>query len=107
MATFSRAALTMMVMGAGGAGLSFYPTAALPQILNKADVSRPILVQKLGRGHQFRAWGPTIIGGPIAANAFGPYGGPFIYGVPAYPYCGYYPGGYYGFGYGGYVVPCW
>jgi hypothetical protein len=78
MATFSRAALTMLVIGAGGAALSAYPTAALPQILSKADAGRPILVRKLGGGHQFRAWGPTIIGGPIAANAFGPYGGPFI-----------------------------
>ena len=65
MATFSRAALTMLVMGAGGAGLSVYPTAALPQILNKADASRPILVRKLGRGHQFRVWGSTIIGGRL------------------------------------------
>ena len=106
MATFSRASLTILVMGAAGAGLTVCSTAASPRVdgaLNKADVNQLIQVRKAGR--RYRVW-PTIIGGPIAANAFGPFGGPFIYGVPTYTYCGYYPGGYYGFGYGGYDVPC-
>src|SRR5579872_4996421 len=49
-------------------------------------------------GRVYQTW-PAIIGGAVGASAFGPYGGPFIYGVPSSAFygCGPY-GTYYGTG---------
>jgi hypothetical protein len=107
-------AVTLLLVGAvltaGGARLSAGPLPA-NEIYNEADNGTVAQVswqdrrssqyahRWRGRGGAYRGW-PAIIAGPSADNAFGPYGGPFIYGVPSYAYyaCGPYYGGYYGFG---------
>jgi hypothetical protein len=90
MGTHWRAAITALLAGTIGVSIAVDSTAGpLPinTTMEAAAGSGAVQVRWSGRSYRGRMWGPRapidgpIIGGAIAANAFGPYG----YGYPYYP----------------------
>jgi hypothetical protein len=103
MDNFGRTVTAALLAAAIGASMPVGSTAGpLPINATMTEAYGGGVVQARWDSYRHRGWGPAapidgaIIGGPIAANAFGPYG----YGYPYYPnyqYYGYWPyfGGYY------------
>jgi hypothetical protein len=89
MSIYTRAAIAALLTGMSGASITVEPTAAGPlpisTTMEKATVAAAVEVRWSGRSRY--GWGPrapidgAITAGPVAANAFGPYG----YGYPYYP----------------------
>jgi hypothetical protein len=86
MTTYTKAAITGLLAAASGACIAFASAAGPLPISTTMETAATAAAVEV-RWSARRGWGPrapidgAIIGGPIAANAFGPYG----YGYPYYP----------------------
>jgi hypothetical protein len=93
MDNFGRTMTTALIAAAIDTGMPVDSTAGpLPINATMTEAYDGSVVQARWASHRHRGWGPAapidgaIIGGTIAANAFGPYG----YGYPYYPNYRYY-----------------
>jgi len=86
MSIYTRAMITALLTGASAIGATAGP---LPINMTMEKTAAGVAVEVRWSGQPRHGWGRgprapidgAIIGGPIAANAFGPYG----YGYPYYP----------------------